>query len=40
MLIVGYQGKVGIPVTGGLADGSEGVGEEEGGEKGRERGKR
>ena len=37
MLIVGYQGEVGIPVTGGLADGSEGVGEEGGGERWRER---
>ena len=42
MLIVGYQGEVGIPVAGGLRDGSEGVREGRGGgrkveRKGRER---
>ena len=37
MLIVGYQGEVGIPVAGGLRDGSEGVG---GGKKGGEKGER
>ena len=40
MLIVGYQGEVGIPVAGGLRDRSEGVGEGGGEERWRERGER